>query len=72
MEKKTILFDLDGTLVDTEEGVAKSLCYAMDKLGMEHPDTAVYRPLAAGFLPAGIWLYGGTCERSRFDFPGTL
>ena len=29
MEKKTILFDLDGTLVDTEEGVAKSLCLSM-------------------------------------------
>lgn len=32
--KKVILFDLDGTLVDTGPGIIRSLGYAMDKLGI--------------------------------------
>lgn len=43
MKKTTILFDLDGTLVNTEEGVAKSLRYASEKYGIPEPDNAMIR-----------------------------
>ena len=35
-----ILFDLDGTLTDSKEGIFRSLCYAFDKLGDPAPDEA--------------------------------
>ena len=33
--RKTLLFDFDGTLYDTVEGIAKSAQYALKKLGVE-------------------------------------
>ena len=33
-----ILFDLDGTLTDSGEGITKSVQYALSKLGIEEPD----------------------------------
>ena len=35
----TILFDLDGTLVDPVEGITRSIQYALDKLHQPVPDT---------------------------------
>ena len=37
---KAILFDLDGTLTDSGEGIMKSVQYALEKLGKkeEHPE----------------------------------
>ncbi|EOT27131.1 hypothetical protein C805_01238 [Eubacterium sp. 14-2] len=43
MKKTTILFDLDGTLVNTEEGVSKSVRYALERYGLEEPDRATVR-----------------------------
>ena len=37
--KTKILFDLDGTLVDSQEGITKGVQYALKKdLGIEEPD----------------------------------
>jgi len=33
-----IYFDLDGTLTDPYEGITKCILYALDKLGVPHPD----------------------------------
>ena len=33
-----ILFDLDGTLTDSGEGITKSVQYALSKFGIEEPD----------------------------------
>ena len=33
-----ILFDLDGTLTDSSEGITKSVQYALDKMGIHEPD----------------------------------
>ena len=41
MRKKYILFDLDGTLTDSSEGITKSVQYALDKLGITENDEAV-------------------------------
>ena len=43
MKKTTILFDLDGTLVNTEEGVDKSVRYTLEKYGMKEPDRNTVR-----------------------------
>ena len=33
---KYILFDLDGTLTDPEEGITKSIAHGLEKMGMEN------------------------------------
>ena len=35
------LFDFDGTIADTGEGIRRSVAYALQKMGREVPDTAV-------------------------------
>ncbi|NQI71280.1 HAD family hydrolase [Streptococcus suis] len=37
---QTILFDLDGTLTDSGQGILNSVAYALDQLGIEEPDLA--------------------------------
>ena len=36
--KKTILFDLDGTLTDSQEGILKSIKFALEHFGYDVPD----------------------------------
>ena len=38
MEKQYILFDLDGTLTDSMEGITKSVQYALNAMGIEVED----------------------------------
>ena len=35
---KAILFDLDGTLTESGEGITKSVQYALEKIGKPEPD----------------------------------
>lgn len=42
-ECKAVLFDFDGTLVDSSEGIFKSLIYAFQKDGKVSPDEATLR-----------------------------
>lgn len=35
---RNILFDLDGTIIDSKEGILNSVCYALGKMGREIPD----------------------------------
>ncbi|HEM4698003.1 TPA: HAD family hydrolase [Streptococcus suis] len=37
---QTILFDLDGTLTDSGQGILNSVAYILEKMGIEEPDTA--------------------------------
>lgn len=39
----TILFDLDGTLTDSSPGIINSIKYALNELGKEIPDEAVFQ-----------------------------
>ncbi len=43
MTKKYILFDLDGTITDSSEGITKSVQHALKKLGIEENDQAMLR-----------------------------
>ena len=52
--KKYLLFDLDGTLTDSEEGIINSIQYALGAMGMQEPDRSKLRhfigpPLAESF-----------------------
>lgn len=38
MEKKYILLDLDGTVIDSREGITRSVRYALEHFGIEVPD----------------------------------
>ncbi|MEI5989624.1 HAD family hydrolase [Enterococcus crotali] len=38
MQYKTILFDLDGTITNSGEGIIQSVCYALNKLKLPIPD----------------------------------
>jgi len=38
--KKIVLFDLDGTLTDSSEGIINSVCYMLKKKGLAIPDEA--------------------------------
>ena len=35
---KAILFDLDGTLIDSSEGITKSAQYSLSHFGIDEPD----------------------------------
>lgn len=59
MTKKSILFDLDGTLTDSGEGIMKSAIYALSHYGIEAPSEAELRsfvgpPLTESFARFGV------------------
>ena len=66
MKKRTILFDLDGTLVNSEEGITNCVRYSLEKYKMEEADQDVLRrfigpPLEESFQRE----YGFTVEKSK-------
>lgn len=73
---KHAYFDLDGTLTDPFEGIAKSIAYALDKLGEPVPDDAALRswigpPLLASFeahVGAGAGAAGLALDHYRERF----
>lgn len=59
MEKEVLLFDLDGTIVDSSKGIFASINYAMEKLEKEALSLDVLRsfvgpPLLDSFLKVGL------------------
>ena len=59
MTPKSILFDLDGTLTDSGEGIMKSAVYALSHYGIEAPSEAELRtfvgpPLTESFARFGV------------------
>ena len=45
---KTILFDFDGTVFDTGEGIMKSVQYAAESFGFSEPDYRALRSFVGG------------------------
>lgn len=59
MRYRRVLFDLDGTLTDSGEGIMNSARYAFEQLGYAVPEAQALRtmvgpPLATGFGLLGI------------------
>ena len=57
--KKTILFDLDGTLTDSGEGIINCVIYALEKFGLPIPERESLRyfvgpPLHQSFIKQGV------------------
>lgn len=56
---KSILFDLDGTLTDSGEGIMKCVVFALSHYGIEPPSESVLRtvvgpPLSESFIRLGV------------------
>ena len=58
---KAVLFDFDGTLVDSSEGIYKSLMYAFEADGKPIPDEATLRK----FIGPPIY---DSFKKIRFEF----
>ena len=51
---QTILFDLDGTLTNSELGITNSVAYALGKYGIQVPDKKALRSFHRSAL-AGVF-----------------
>ena len=59
---KAILFDLDGTLTDSGEGITKSVQYALEKIGKPEPDLEKLRIFVGPPLMEQFQKYAGIDE----------
>ena len=70
MRWDTVLFDMDGTLTDSQEGIVKSVSYALERLGRELPPrdtlTAFIGPPVHESFSAICGMDEGETERAEF------
>ena len=73
MPQDYLLFDLDGTLTDSQEGITRSVAYALEAFGIRETDLAALRrfigpPLDDSFME----YYGFSAEQARAVLPGCV
>lgn len=61
----TILFDLDGTLIDSSEGIIKSVLYTLDFYGIEETDTTKLYQFIGPPLSESFEKFYGFSKRKR-------
>ena len=61
---KAILFDLDGTLTDSGEGITKSVQYALEKIGKPEPELEKLRVFVGPPLIEEFQAYAGIDEET--------
>lgn len=61
---KAILFDLDGTLTDSGEGITKSVQYALERIGKPEPDLQKLRVFVGPPLIEQFEKYAGIDEKT--------
>ncbi len=64
---EAILFDLDGTLVDTADDLGAALNYVLKLYGFPEKDANQYRPMASHGAK-GLLQLGFAAELAKFDF----
>lgn len=62
MEQKVILFDLDGTLTDSGEGIINCVVFALEHYGLPVPSKAELRSVVG---PPSMILWRGTAFQRR-------
>ena len=73
MEIKAVLFDLDGTLIDSSEGIIKSARYALSHFGLEEPDTEkLYQFIGPPLSDSFRNIYGFSGKGSGGGIPPAL
>ena len=60
--RKCVIFDLDGTLTRSEEGIWNCVRYAAEKLGFPVPDAATLRKFIGPPLGWSFMVYMGMSE----------
>ena len=66
MELKAVLFDLDGTLIDSSDGIIKSARYALSHYGIEEPDRdKMYQFIGPPLSDSFQKLYGFSPEQAK-------
>ena len=63
----TILFDLDGTLIDSSEGIIKSVLYTLDFYGIEETDTAKLYQFIGPPLSESFEKFYGFSPKKAYD-----
>ncbi|MEG1049550.1 MAG: HAD hydrolase-like protein, partial [Oscillospiraceae bacterium] len=58
MKYKIVLFDLDGTLTDPQEGICKSINYALNFFGKDMPLKSLTKYIGPPLLPTFVELLG--------------
>lgn len=67
---KAILFDLDGTLIDSSEGIIKSALYALAHYGIEEKDTGKLYQFIGPPLSDSFRKYYGFSEERAYEAVG--
>ena len=62
MSYKYVIFDFDGTVADSSEGVTKSILYAYESFGFQIPDEKTIRQFFGPPLVASFMKYAGVDE----------
>lgn len=70
MKKKYILFDLDGTLTDSQEGIMNSIEYMLDTYGIRVEDRSRLRPWLGPPLKDSLMKYYGFDEKTALEGVG--
>ena len=66
-EKQVILFDLDGTVIDSKPGIFNAIAYTLDRLGMKEDDLSVLNKFIGPSIGASFKDIYGFDEQGALD-----
>ena len=75
MKYKYLLFDLDGTLWDSREGITKAVAYALEKMGYpvpEQQELSKFIGAVDGSFSGVLWDDAGRGKTGCGIFPGVF
>lgn len=67
MPIKTLLFDLDGTLVNSKKGIINSVCFALNKMGYPIPDENILERFIGPPLNDSFSKYCGMDQKQSIE-----